>query len=157
MQAPPPPPAPPLPATAPWWAWLLLALAGLLVPAGVQILLDRRKRASLARISKDVHAHGATLTEHGATLAALRQRAEDGPEKTDPAIVQAREAQRQGLEQRVQKLEARAERTEGEVRDLKRRAEEDARSDRELDRELGRIAGLLEAQHGGSGSRSRRG
>jgi polyhydroxyalkanoate synthesis regulator phasin len=136
-------------------------LAPLVLPALVQFILERRKRASLARLQKEIIAHGAALTEHGAALGALKQHAAEAPEKTDPAIAQAREAQRHGLEQRAHKLEGRVDHLEHEVRDLKakieRRADDDARADRELVRELGRVAGILEAQNGGSGTRSRRG
>lgn len=161
LQATPAPAAPgppPMPAGAPWWAWLIIAVLTLVMPAVVQIILERRKRAGLARISKDVAAHGATLTEHGATLAAL----EGATEETDPAIVAAREAARAALVERVQKLESRADHVDAELKDIKgkmeRRAEEDARAERELQRELGRVAGLLEGQNGSSGgARSRRG
>lgn len=164
LQAVPTAPSPPpvLPASAPWWAFLLLGLAPIVVGAVVQIVLARRKTASLVRLHKDVASHGSTLTEHGATLAALKEHAAEPPEKTDPALVRERESARQALEQRVHKLEARADHADAEIKDIRakmeRRAEEDARADRELERELGRIAGMLEAHNGsGSGTRSRRG
>lgn len=150
-----PPTAPPLPAGSPWWAFLLLGLAPLVITALVQVLLHRRKTAGLARLQKDVAVHGSTLTEHGASLAALKQHATEPPEKTDPAIAQARESQRQGLEQRVQRLEQQTLQLDTEVKDIKRRAADDAKTDAALQNQLGRLEGYLEAQNG-NGSRSRR-
>lgn len=149
------PPLPALPAGSPWWAFLLLGLAPLLVTALVQVLLHRRKTAGLTRLQKDVAVHGSTLTEHGAAIGALKQHATEPAEKTDPAIVQARESQRQGLEQRVQRLEQRADATDGEIRDIKRRSDEDRRADGELKQQIGRIEGILEVKNG-NGARSRR-
>lgn len=136
-------PVAPLPAGAPWWAWLALGLATLLVPAVVQVLLARRGGANAAKLVKDL----------AAEVAALKKRLDEGSGKADPAIAATRE-------QRLHKLETDLARLDAEVREIKatmsRRADDDAQADRKLERELGRIAGLLEANNVGTARASRR-
>ncbi len=136
-----------MPAGAPWWAWLLLGLAGLLVPAVVQVVLARRRAISTAKLAKDV----ASLVKD---VAELKARPDEVPEETDPTITASRERQ-------LHKLETVIEHVVRDVTEIKatmsRRAEEDAQVDRKLERELGRVAGLLEAHNVGSSRPARRG
>lgn len=126
---------------APWVAVALALIA--IVPQVIQAL--RGGGGDTKKLAKAIENLQRIQSEHGGSIGALKQHAEAGHEKTDPALTASRAREQERLEQRVAVLEA--ELKEQRIKN-DRRAEEDARADKELNHHLGRIAGLLEAQNG---------